>query len=86
MSGPVTAFEKAMPRSLPQPLTGICGALAAVGIGAFFYGLSADPQSTWLAFHANFIYFGALSQAALVLCFAFVLVSARWPGPEPRPF
>ena len=84
MSGSVTAFEKATPRSLPQPLTSICAVLVAVGIGAFFYGLSSDAQSTWLAFHTNFIYYGALSQAALVLCCAFVLVSARWPGPLRR--
>jgi hypothetical protein len=84
MSAPATAVEKATPRSLPQPLTAICAGLAAIGVAAFFYGLSSNPQSTWLAFHANFIYFGALSQAALVLCCAFVIVGAKWPGPLRR--
>lgn len=80
-NGPV---EKAQPRSLPQPLTLICAAAAAVGIAAFVYGLGTDPTVTWLSFQSNFIFFAALAQAGLVLSCIFTLVNAEWPGPLRR--
>jgi hypothetical protein len=84
VSSASSAIEKANPRSLPQPLTSICALLALVGAGAFAYGLVADPQTAWLAFHSNFIYYANLSQAGLVLACIFVVVGARWPGPVRR--
>jgi len=78
------AIEKANPRALPQPLTTICAALAVLGIVAFGYGLSSDPQTAWLAFHANFIYFALLSQAGVILSCIFTIVGAKWPGPFRR--
>jgi hypothetical protein len=69
---------------LPQPLTAICAGLAGIGVLAFVIGLSSDPQTAWLAFHTNFIYFANLSQAGLVLACIFVIVGARWPGPLRR--
>ncbi len=83
MSTP-SVTERAIPRSLPQPLTAICAGLAGIGVLAFVIGLSSDPQTAWLAFHANFIYFANLSQAGLVLACIFVIVGARWPGPLRR--
>jgi hypothetical protein len=77
-------IEKASPRSLPQPLTAICAGAAAVGVAAFAMGLFTDPQSAWLAFHSNFIFFATLSQAGLVLAAIFVIVGAKWPGPLRR--
>jgi len=55
-----------------------------VGVVAFVIGLFSDPQSAWLAFHSNFIYFATLSQAGLVLACIFVVVDAKWPGPLRR--
>ena len=81
MSSAQSAIEKVRPGRLPQPLTSILAALLAVGVAAFAYGLSSDPQVTWLAFHTNFIYFAALSNGALILLCAFVIVGAKWPGP-----
>ncbi len=79
-SGP-SVIEKARPGRLPQPLTSILAGLLVVGVAAFVYGLSSNPQIAWLAFHTNFIYFATLSQGALILVCAFVIVGARWPGP-----
>ena len=84
MTTAVAPAEKASPRALPQPLTSICALLVLVGAGAFAYGLSSDPQSTWLAYHSNFVFFATLSQAGLVLSCIFVTVGARWPGPVRR--
>jgi len=84
VSSPSTAAEKANPRSLPQPLTSICLGLALLGVGAFLYGLRSDPQTAWLAFHTNFIYFATLSQAGLIMAAIFVIVGAKWPGPYRR--
>ena len=81
MSAVQMPVEKALPRSLPQPLTAICAGLAVLGVVAFFYGLSTDPQTTWLAFHTNFIYFAMLSQGGMTLACIFVVVGAKWPGP-----
>ncbi len=78
------AIEKANPRALPQPLTSICGVLAVLGVLTFGYGLTSDPQTAWLAFHTNFIYFGMLSAGSLLLVCIFCTVGATWPGPYRR--
>jgi len=78
------APEQATTRPLPQPLTSICAGLIVVGLAAFVYGLASDPQTAWLSFHANFLYYAILSQAGLVLACIFVVVGARWPGPIRR--
>jgi hypothetical protein len=77
-------IEKANPRPLPQPLTAICAAAAVLGVVTFLYGLTSDPQTTWLAFHTNFIYFGTLGQGGLILAAIFCTIGARWPGPYRR--
>jgi hypothetical protein len=84
VSSEASAVEKACPRALPQPLTAICAALALIGAATFLYGLASDPQTAWLAFHANFVFFGTLAQAGVVLACIFVTVGARWPGPVRR--
>ena len=84
MSSRPSVIEKARPGRLPQPLTSILAGLLVVGVAAFVYGLSSNPQIAWLAFHTNFIYFATLSQGALILVCAFVIVGARWPGPLRR--
>jgi len=79
----VSAFEpeRANPRNLPSSLIGVCGALIAIGIASFAYGLSTDPDTAWRAYHVNFIYFATLAQGGLCLACAIVIIDARWPGP-----
>ena len=71
----------ANPRGIPGALVGLCGALVAIGVIAFVGGLMTDAATTWRAFHVNFLYFGFLSQAAVCLAAALVIVGARWAGP-----
>ncbi len=84
MSAAAVEIEKANPRPLPQPLTAICAGAAVLGSMAFAYGLVTDPQTAWLAFHTNFIYFGTLGQGGLILAAIFCTIGARWPGPYRR--
>ena len=53
--------ERANPRAIPGPLLGLCGLLVLIGLVSFFVGLGRDPQTAWLAFHVNYLYFGALT-------------------------
>lgn len=84
MSSAAGAYEKANPRSLPQPLTSICAALAVLGVVAFVAGLLTVPQTAWLSFHTNFIYTTMLAGAGLTLAAIYTIVGARWPGPYRR--
>jgi hypothetical protein len=84
VSSVATAAEKARPSGLPQPLGMICGALVALGILAFFAGLTRDPQKAWLAFHSNFIFTTMLAAAGLVLTSIYTIVGATWCGPYRR--
>jgi Ni/Fe-hydrogenase subunit HybB-like protein len=79
----LSAFERERtnPRDLPAALIAICGVLLAIGIAAFAYGLSTDPDTAWRAYHVNFIYFATLAQGGLCLACAIVIIDARWPGP-----
>src|SRR5262249_11463200 len=72
---------RANPREIPAAWLAACGLLVLVGAAAFVVGLTQDPRTTWLAYHANFIYFATLSQSGLVLASALVIVGARWAGP-----
>ena len=74
-------LERANPRNLPMSLIGICGALVAIGIASFAYGLSTDPDTAWRAYHVNFIYFATLAQGGLCLACAIVIIDAHWSGP-----
>jgi hypothetical protein len=78
---PASAPLTANPRELPGLLVFACLALIALGVVAFVVGLSTDPASAWRAYHVNFLYYGMLSQAAIALASALVIVGARWPGP-----
>ena len=79
MSAPVR--YRANPREIPVAWLAGCLLLVAVGVVAFVFGLRSDPRATWLAYHANFVYFATLSQAGVVLGSALVIVGARWCGP-----
>ena len=78
------ALEKSNPRAIPAPLLGACIVLMGIGVVAFFAGLSSDSDTAWRAFHINYLYFGAIAQAGVVIASAFVIVGARWPGPVRR--
>ena len=73
---------EAKPRDLPVVLLGACGVLIAIGVIAFLGGiLGGEPGTAWRAFHVNYLYFGMMSQAALCLACALVIIGARWAGP-----
>lgn len=78
---PASPLLAANPRELPAALVTACLGLVALGAVAFAFGLSSDPATAWRAFHVNFVYFGVMSQAAIVLASALVIVGARWAGP-----
>jgi hypothetical protein len=84
VSSRATAAERANPGALPQPLFTICLGLIAVGVVAFLGGLASQPQTAWLAFHSNFIFFTLLSCGGLALAAAYTIVGAQWPGPYRR--
>ena len=71
----------ARPRELPGGLVTACVALIAIGLIALVAGIATDAATAWRAFHVNFLYFGMMSQAALCLSCAFVIIGARWEGP-----
>jgi hypothetical protein len=71
----------ATPSDLPRSLLGVCLALIGIGVVAFVAGLSSDATAAWRAYHVNWLYFGTMSQAALCLACALVIVGAKWAGP-----
>ena len=77
----VSTLERANPRELPTALVGVCGVLVLIGLIAFVVGLAQDPATAWRAYHVNFLYFGGLAQAGLVLSCALVIIGAHWAGP-----
>jgi hypothetical protein len=77
----VSSNYVAMPRPLPTGLTALCAILIMIGAIAFAAGLVNDPSVAWRAYHVNYLYFGLMSQAALCLACAFVIIGARWTGP-----
>jgi hypothetical protein len=80
VSAPSTRLV-ANPRELPGALVALCLGLVGLGVVAFLLGLARDPATAWRAFHVNFLYFGIIAQAAMVLASALVIVGARWAGP-----
>jgi hypothetical protein len=71
----------ANPRDLPGALVGACGVLIAIGAVAMVGGILSDPATAWRAFHVNFLYFGTIAHASIVLASALVIIGARWSGP-----
>ena len=68
-------------RPISGGVMGLCLFLMAVGLMAFVGGLFTDPETTWRAYHVNFIYWAGLSQSGVVFAAALVIVGARWCGP-----
>jgi hypothetical protein len=84
VSTAASAAEQANPGALPQPLTRICLALAVIGVVSFIGGVITDPQTAWLAYHSNFIFFTLMACGGLVLSAIYTIVGAYWPGPYRR--
>ena len=84
MSSQAPGAEKANSIGLPGPLVGVSLAMLVLGILAFAAGLMRDPQSTWLAFHSNFIFTTLLACAGLTLASIYTIVDAKWCGPYRR--
>lgn len=84
MSSRATTGERANPGALPQPLFTICLILIVIGLVAFGGGVMTKPQTAWLAFHANFIFFTYLACGGMALAAAYSIVGATWPGPYRR--
>jgi hypothetical protein len=78
------AVERANPREIGGALFAACVVLVLIGLASFAMGLASDPATTWRAFHVNYLYFGALAQAGVVVACAFVIIGAKWPGPVRR--
>jgi hypothetical protein len=55
-----------------------------IGVVSFLGGVVTDPQTTWLAYHSNFIFFTLMACGGLVLSAAYTIVGAKWPGPYRR--
>ena len=83
MSSRATAGERANPGALPT-LFYISAGLVGLGVISFAGGLMRDPQTAWLAFHSNFIFFTMLACGGLTLAAVYSLVGATWPGPYRR--
>ena len=77
----MSANYQANPRDLPFPLVAVCATAIFIGLVALVGGALSDPATAWRAFHVNFLYFGMMSQAALCLACALVIIGARWAGP-----
>ncbi len=84
MSSYNPASEKANSLGLPLGAAGVSAAFLVLGILAFAAGLWRDPQSTWLAFHSNFIFTTLLACAGLTLAAIYTIVDAKWCGPYRR--
>ncbi|HEX7937933.1 MAG TPA: hypothetical protein VF483_03010, partial [Gemmatimonadaceae bacterium] len=53
-------------------------ALAAIGIITFIAGLFVDPDRVWRAFHADWLFFTALSSAGVTFVAVQRITTARW--------
>jgi len=70
----LAATDKPIPKSVKTML------LALFGIGAivFIAGLFVDPDRAWRAFHANWLFFAAMSHAGVVFVAVQRITTARW--------
>ena len=81
MSAASVSVYRANPRGMPGAAAVACLTMIGLGVLSFILGMNQDPESTWRAFHVNWLYYGALSQGALALSCALVIIGANWAGP-----
>jgi hypothetical protein len=84
VSTAASAAERANPGALPKTLWNVCLFFVVLGVVAFVGGLIQDPQTAWLAYQSNFIFFSLLASGGLTLAAIYSIVGARWPGPYRR--
>jgi hypothetical protein len=80
----LTGVIEATPREVPSAVR--IGSIAAIVVGAaaFGYGLATEPIAAKAAFVHNFLYFGAMSQGAMLFSIALMLSQGRWGRPLKR--
>ena len=69
---------------LPPGIRRFLLGLAALGAVAFLAGLMLDGTRAWQALLVNFLFFGGLAQAGVVLSCILQVTSARWGRPLKR--
>ena len=83
-AGSAPAAPAPRPLVPPRARTGLLG-LAALGALAFLYGIAAgDAARAWQSLLVNFLFFGGLAQAGVVLSCILQVTSARWGRPLKR--
>jgi hypothetical protein len=70
----LAASSKEIPKSLKTALL----ALFAIGAAIFVAGVFVAPDRAWRAFHANWLFFTALSQAGVTFVAVQRITTARW--------
>jgi hypothetical protein len=71
-------------RPLPKGLTTASLTLAVIGAVTFLVGLFVAPDRVWRAFHANWLFFAALSSAGVTFVAVQRITTARWSRPVVR--
>ena len=69
---------------LPPGIRRVLLGLATLGGIAFLLGLALDEGRAWQALLVNFLFFGGLAQAGVVLSCILQVTSARWGRPLKR--
>jgi hypothetical protein len=79
-SGTPSRGELATLAAQPTPAGAKRAALVAtvVGAGVFLTWLYIDPDRAWRAFHANWLFFAAISSAGVTLAAVQRITTARW--------
>jgi hypothetical protein len=70
----LAASNKEIPKSFKTSMVG----LFAIGLVVFIIGLFVAPDRVWRAFHANWLFWAALSQAGAVFVAVQRITTARW--------
>jgi hypothetical protein len=65
-------------RPIPRRLVTVALILAALGALVFIIGLFVAPDRAWRAFHANWLFFAALSSAGCTFVAVQRITTARW--------
>ncbi len=65
-------------KEIPKSFRTMFAALFAIGTLVFIIGLFVAPDRVWRAFHANWLFFGALSSAGTVFVAVQRITTARW--------
>ena len=58
--------------------TFLAGLLFVVGLAAFAVRLSQDPQSAWISYVSNWLFFTSISIGAVLLAMATWITKAKW--------